>query len=129
MYFFYGKICIYKKNVVILHRKTKLITLQTQNIMTTEQTNQAKKVANTLEYVSNLNEWNDNHYWNLYYNDVYRFLMEIQKLDCFAANVAKTVYDRAESWAKQTRRSVMPKLSSKQAWCIACAAVENNIEL
>ena len=97
--------------------------------MTTEQTNQAKKVAKTLEYVSNLNEWNDNHYWNLYYNDVYRFLMDIQKLDCFAANVAKTVYDRAESWAKQTRRSVMPKFSSKQAWCIACAAVENNIEL
>lgn len=97
--------------------------------MTTEQTNQAKKVAKTLEYVSNLNEWNDNHYWNLYYNDVYRFLMEIQKLDCFAANVAKTVYERAESWSKQTRRSVMPKFSNKQAWCIACAAAENNIEL
>lgn len=97
--------------------------------MTTEQTNQAKKIASKLESVSYLNRWNNKTSWDMYYDRVYRFLIEIQKIDCFAANIANTVYDRAKDYAKQTRSYVMPKISSKQAWCLACAAVENNIEL
>lgn len=97
--------------------------------MTTEQTNKAKEIARALEYAAGLNEWNNNHYWNLYYNPIYRLLIDVMQLDAFGAQVAKSVYDRAESFAKVCRRSVMPKCSSKQAWCIACAAVENNVSM
>ena len=95
--------------------------------MTNEQLSDAKKIANVLENAANLSEWTNNHTWRLYYNPIYTMLLDVMKLDCFAAQVAKSVYDRAHDYAKACRRSVMPKCSSKQAWCIACAAVENGI--
>lgn len=96
--------------------------------MTTEQTNNAKKIARVLEMACNINEWNDNHTWRLYYGPIYSLLAAVMNIDCFAAQVAKSVYERARNYSKATRRSVMPRCSSKQAWCIACAAVENGIE-
>ena len=49
-------------------------------------------------------------------------LREIAKIDCFAAKVAETVYSKMSPFSFQVAR-----ISSKQAWILACAAVENNL--
>ena len=61
--------------------------------------------------------------FELMYDCFGRFLQKIQALDCFAAQVAKTVYNSMNVYGRLAR------VSSKQAWILACAAVENNIEL
>ena len=49
-------------------------------------------------------------------------LREISKIDCFAAKVAETVFSKMSPFSFQVAR-----ISSKQAWILACAAVENNL--
>ena len=46
------------------------------------------------------------------------------KLDAFAAKVAETINKTINPYAAK-----VANVSSKQAWILACAAVENNIEL
>lgn len=45
-------------------------------------------------------------------------LEDLMKLDCFAAQVAKTIYDGIQKYHT-------PRVSSKQAWILAVACVEN----
>lgn len=56
------------------------------------------------------------------YECLSNFLREIAKIDCFAAKVAETVYSKMSPFSFQVAR-----ISSKQAWVLACAAVENNL--
>lgn len=42
---------------------------------------------------------------------------DIRELDCFAAKIATTIADAIEKYG-------MPRISSKQAWILACAAAE-----
>ena len=55
-------------------------------------------------------------------NSLGHVLDAIAKLDCFVAKVAETV-NKSMSFGYQ-----VAKVSDKQAWILACAAVENNIE-
>ena len=57
------------------------------------------------------------------YDQVGRFLMKIEELNTFASQVAKTVLKTQGPYRRQ-----VAFLSSKQAWIIACAAIENGIE-
>lgn len=58
-------------------------------------------------------------------NEFYAFILKIKKLNgTFAAQVAATIDERAP----KNYKSRVAYVSSKQAWILACAAVENNIE-
>lgn len=63
------------------------------------------------------------NYFELYFEALSRFLNKIMSLDCFAAQVAKTVDSKMDG-----RSYYVASISSKQAWILACAAVENDIE-
>lgn len=52
------------------------------------------------------------------------FLRKVMALDCFAAQIAKTIDASIDIYGYK-----VANVSSKQAWILACAAVENNIEL
>lgn len=52
-----------------------------------------------------------------------KFLDAIKKLGVFASQVADTVEKTMNPYSNKVAR-----ISSKQAWILACAAVENNIE-
>ena len=55
---------------------------------------------------------------------LYKFCRKIEELDCFAAKVAKTVENSIEPFACTAAR-----MSDKQCWILAVAAVENEIEI
>lgn len=46
---------------------------------------------------------------------------DVKKLDCFAAQIAKTLDDAITKYG-------MPRISNKQAWILACACVENGYD-
>lgn len=62
-------------------------------------------------------------YFDMYFEALSRFLDKIMSLDCFAAQVAKTIESKMDGYSYY-----VASVSSKQAWILACAAVENNIE-
>lgn len=62
-------------------------------------------------------------YFEIYFEALSRFLDTIMALDCFAAQVAKTIESKMDGYSHY-----VASVSSKQAWILACAAVENNIE-
>ena len=83
-----------------------------------------QRMANEIQGWAEKTRRYDNHYFNLGIEVLGRFLSKIQTLDCFAAQIAKTVDASINVYGYQVARC-----SSKQAWILACAAVENNIEL
>ncbi len=58
------------------------------------------------------------------YEGLNRFIDSISHLPCFAAQVAQTVSRSMSPYSHH-----VAAVSGKQAWIIACAAVENGIEL
>ena len=89
----------------------------------TEEYKKAQQVANQLQAVAAIEKWNSNSRYNLYYNDFYAMIQEAENTNTFAAQVAKTINDSSMSNTYNIAR-----VSSKQAWILACAIVENNIE-
>jgi hypothetical protein len=89
----------------------------------TEQYRQASKIANEITKVANYERWNNKTLYDMFYNDFYNLMGEIIKLNVFASKIAKTIDDNAEAYS-----SKIAKVSSKQAWILACAVVENKIE-
>lgn len=65
-----------------------------------------------------------NSYFEIAFNNFDNFIESIMKLDAFAAKVAETINKSINPYAAK-----VANVSSKQAWILACAAVENNIEL
>lgn len=88
-----------------------------------EQYRAAQKLANELQQIANYERWNNNNSYKLHFDPFYRFLNEIIKLNVFASNVAKTIDDRCQCYGFK-----IANVSSKQAWVLACAAIENNID-
>lgn len=84
----------------------------------------AQELANELVRIASYDKWYDNTLYNTYYDIFYNFLNKIENLDVFASKVAKSVYEKN---FKQTKR--IAYISSKQAWVLACAAIDNGIEL
>lgn len=84
--------------------------------------NEVKKIASTIEDMAKQTKYNLQMY-EVKTDVLSRFLRKIMALDVFAAKVAETVEKNCGCGF------YVAKVSGKQAWCIACAAVENNIEL
>ena len=85
---------------------------------------EAQNLANRLLEVGSMERWNSNTLFNLYYDPMGRFLQAVMELDCFAAQVAGTVEGSMNPYGHCVAR-----MSSKQAWVIACAAIENKLTL
>lgn len=83
----------------------------------------AQTIANNLVADANINRRNNNSYFDIASETVGRFVFAISKLDAFAAKIAETVDKSMNPYGYQVAR-----ISDKQAWILACAAVENNIE-
>lgn len=96
--------------------------------MNTEQLQETKKLANLLQSLSGCDRWNNNSRFTMFYDPMYRFLAAVEKTDTFGAKVANSVRAKAEDYEKRAKKMAFPFFSSKQAWCIACAAIENGIE-
>jgi hypothetical protein len=63
-------------------------------------------------------------FFEMCYEKLATALENVMKLQGFASQVATSVNNNMNP-----NRSKMVAISSKQAWIIACAMVENNIEL
>lgn len=84
----------------------------------------AQNLANEITRVAGYQRWNNNTLFNLYFDPFFRFIMEIKNLGVFASKIAETIDSQANPYGYQIAR-----VSDKQAWILACAAVENNINL
>jgi hypothetical protein len=89
----------------------------------TPQYTAAQKVANELQAYAATNRWNQNSRFDAAYEAVGRLVYEVSKLGGFASQICITIEKTMSPMGKQ-----VAFISSKQAWIIACAAVENNIE-
>lgn len=96
----------------------------TQIIKGTEAYAAAQKMANEITGWAEKTRAYDHSYFNLGIDVLHQFFSKIQALDCFAAQIAKTVDASIDIYGYKVARC-----SSKQAWILACAAIENNIEL
>jgi hypothetical protein len=88
----------------------------------TEAYAQAQKVANKIQNYADMERWSNNSFFHIALEDLARFLSKVMDLDCFAAQIAKTVDNTINGHGFKVARC-----SSKQAWILACAAIENNI--
>lgn len=86
-----------------------------------EEYKKAQELANQIERAAKQSHVSS--YFEMYFEQLSRFLYKIMSIDCFAAQVAKTIDSRMDSHSYY-----VASVSSKQAWILACAAVENNIE-
>lgn len=91
----------------------------------TEQYSAAQNLANKLVRIADTDRIYCNSLWNIYDNELSIFIEKIMKISGFAAEIAATV---SKSMANPYRSGAVARISSKQAWCLACAAIENGIE-
>ena len=82
-----------------------------------------QKMAQKLVEWAATERWNQNSFFNIALEDLAGFLQKIMALDCFAAKIAETVDKSINPYGHH-----VANISEKQAWILACAAVENNIE-
>lgn len=82
----------------------------------------AQEIANKLQNAASKNRWNNNSSFDMYFEMVGQFVTQISKLNSFAGQVAQSVDKTMSPYGKQ-----VAYVSSKQAWILAVAAVENNI--
>lgn len=80
-------------------------------------------VARKIEEVAAIQRWNDNSSFNLYFNDFANLLNSVTKLGSFASKVSETVEKNMNPYGYK-----IAQVSKKQAWIIACAIVDNNID-
>lgn len=89
----------------------------------TEDYKKAQNLANEIQRTAAYERWNNNSSFNLYFEPLGWFLEKVEKLDVFASQVAHTVGESMNPYG-----FCIARMSSKQAWILACAAVENGIE-
>jgi len=87
----------------------------------TEQYKEAQELSNRLQQIASYERWNNNNSYEMHFNP---FLSQIINLNVFASNVAKTIDEKCTYPSFK-----IANMSSKQAWILACAAIENNINL
>ena len=85
---------------------------------------EAQELSNRLQQIASYERWNNNNSYEMHFNPFYRFLSRIINLNVFASNVAKTIDEKCTYPSFK-----IANMSSKQAWILACAAIENNINL
>lgn len=98
---------------------------KTQNTMEkgTENYKKAQEIANKLQSYAGTQRWNQRSFFDIAFEEVGIFLSKIEELGNFAAQVAETCDKSMNPYG-----AVVARVSSKQAWIIACAAVENGID-
>jgi len=84
----------------------------------------AAKTANELTRMANANKKENGSCFDTYFERVARALQVVKELNVFASKVAETIDKGMNPYNYNVAR-----MSSKQAWIIACAMVENQIEL
>lgn len=82
----------------------------------------AQEIARNLENDARLDKWNNASRWERKGDALGEFLRSMMDIEAFAAKVAETIYGTL--YGSDARLAMM---SSKQAWILACAAVENDI--
>ena len=87
----------------------------------TEEYKMAQQMAGQIERAAKQSHVSS--YFEMYFEQLSSFLNKVMSLDCFAAQVAKTIDSKMDGYSYY-----VASVSSKQAWILACAAVENNIE-
>lgn len=87
---------------------------------------QYKSTQNLAEYIKmfSLRQRVNQQTFEQHFDKFGYFLEQIKNLDTFASKVAETVEKSMNVCGRQ-----IAFVSSKQAWVLACAAVENNINL
>lgn len=118
--FFCDFSCIYQKFVVTLQRQIKTNTNMSL-IKGSENYKKAQSLANNIVWISSLTRGYKKY--DDYMADFENFIYKIESLGVFASDIAKSV----EATLDKDYR--MARVSEKQSWIIACAAVENNINL
>lgn len=82
----------------------------------------AQEIANEIKDAANQSRTNRLAY-EIYFDELGRFLMKISELNVFAAKVAQTIDKNMNPYSYTVAR-----ISDKQSWILATAAVENGIE-
>ena len=83
----------------------------------------AQDLANELQTVAAYQRWNNNSMFKLFFDPFYRLINEVKDLGVFASQVAETIDSKCNPYGYK-----IANLSSKQAWILACAAIENNVD-
>lgn len=83
---------------------------------------QAQELANSIQKYAEVDRWNNNSFFEIAFNKLGAFIGKIQDLEVFAAQIANTVDNSMNPYGRK-----VANVSSKQAWILAVAAVENNI--
>jgi hypothetical protein len=93
----------------------------------TQDYKEAQRIANRLTALAESNPDGD---YAVEFEDVLdNSLQAVMRLDCFASQVATTVYNgRRNNYVNSYKYRSIMRMSSKQAWIIACAMVENGIK-
>ena len=80
-------------------------------------------LARKIEETAAIQRWNDNYCFNMFFNDFANLLNSVTKLGSFASKVSETVEKTMNPYGYK-----IAQVSKKQAWIIACAIVDNNID-
>lgn len=88
----------------------------------TKEYKEAQELANKLSEYANTERYNNNSFFNIAFNDLASFISKIKSLNVFASNIATTVDNGMNPYGFK-----VANLSSKQAWILACAGIENGI--
>lgn len=87
----------------------------------TEDYKKAQKLANQIQNYASTSRTNS--FFNIAFEGLGRFIENIKDLGIFASQIAETVDKSMDVYGYS-----VANVSSKQAWILACAAVENNVE-
>lgn len=83
----------------------------------------AQELSNEIQRVASVKR-TEGQWFEHQFNKIGCFLDSIKSLNVFASNIATTIDNAMNPYGYQ-----VANISSKQAWILACAAVENNIEV
>ena len=90
----------------------------------TESYKRAQVIANKIMEVANTDRWHNNSYFEIAFEEMGGILIKVKELDHFAAKVANTLFDSMNPYNRK-----VAYMSKKQAWIMACAIVENNVDI
>jgi len=85
---------------------------------------EAGRIANKIQQYAEAQRWANNSVFDMYFNYLGNILNAVQKAGGFAAEVAKSVDKTMDCYGFK-----VAFCSSKQAWILACAIVENEINI
>jgi hypothetical protein len=92
----------------------------------TKEYNEASELAKKIERYSSFHIQFNSSMYKIAFNDLGYFISQIQKLNVFASQIATTIDNQMMS---AHNGETVARISSKQAWILACAAIESNITL